>query len=512
MTAPTPGCADVPVGIFLEISDLSIAFDGVRVVEGLDLRLDRGESVALVGESGSGKSVTALSILQLLSYPRASHPSGSIRVEGRDVMGADEKEMRAIRGSRISMVFQEPMTSLNPLHTIRRQVEEVLSTHRGLRGRAARERTVELLELVGLQEASERLDSFPHQLSGGQRQRVMIAMAIANEPDLLIADEPTTALDVTVQAQILALIKELQERLGMALLLITHDLGIVRSMAERVYVMERGRVVEDGLTSEIFQRPQHPYTRKLIDAEPRSTCPIAEDDAPVLVETNDLTVEFPLRADRASPDRRTPARSPAATRPHLPLHQSRPQGRARPLRRHRRHEGRPDRRARAGRPALRCAARALHSGAHERRARPGKRDADTLRRNHMRTALSILIAGVALAGVPADASAQAAAAGSPDPARQWNQFRGPTGDGLSRATGVPVVFGEDRLVRWKTPIHDEGRIYFTSTDGTVSVISASRKFEVLAENEFDERLIASPAIVDGSIILRSETHVYRISR
>ena len=281
---------------FLQISDLSVAFDGVQVVHGLDLRLDRGESVALVGESGSGKSVTALSILQLLSYPRASHPSGSIRVEGRDVMGADEKEMRAIRGSRISMVFQEPMTSLNPLHTIRRQVEEVLSTHRGLRGRAARERTVELLELVGLQEARERLDSFPHQLSGGQRQRVMIAMAIANEPDLLIADEPTTALDVTVQAQILALIKELQQRLGMALLLITHDLGIVRSMAERVYVMERGRVVEDGPTSEIFQRPQHPYTRKLIDAEPRSTCPIAEDDAPVLVETKDLTVEFPLRA------------------------------------------------------------------------------------------------------------------------------------------------------------------------------------------------------------------------
>ena len=287
MTSPPP---------FLKISDLSIAFDGVQVVHGLDLRLDRGESVALVGESGSGKSVTALSILQLLPYPRASHPGGSIRVEGRDIMGADDAVMRSLRGSRISMVFQEPMTSLNPLHTIRRQVEEVLSTHRGLRGRAARERTVELLELVGLQEARERLDSYPHQLSGGQRQRVMIAMAIANEPDLLIADEPTTALDVTVQAQILALIKELQRRLGMALLLITHDLGIVRSMAERVYVMERGRVVEDGPTSEIFQRPQHPYTRKLIDAEPRSTCPIAEDDAPVLVETKDLTVEFPLRA------------------------------------------------------------------------------------------------------------------------------------------------------------------------------------------------------------------------
>jgi len=281
---------------FLEISDLSIAFDGVRVVEGLDLRLDRGESVALVGESGSGKSVTALSILQLLSYPRASHPSGSILVEGREVVGADETEMRPLRGSRISMVFQEPMTSLNPLHTIRKQVEEVLAVHRGLRGPAALERTVELLELVGLQEARERLDSYPHQLSGGQRQRVMIAMAIANEPDLLIADEPTTALDVTVQAQILALIKELQERLGMALLLITHDLGIVRFMAERVYVMERGRVVEEGSTEEVFERPRHVYTRKLLDAEPRSVCPIAENEAPVLVETTDLTVEFPLRA------------------------------------------------------------------------------------------------------------------------------------------------------------------------------------------------------------------------
>ena len=280
---------------FLQIADLAVAFDGVAVVHGLDLRLDRGESVALVGESGSGKSVTALSILQLLSYPRASHPSGSILVEGREVIGAAEPEMRAIRGSRISMVFQEPMTSLNPLHTIRRQVEEVLALHAGLRGPAALERTVELLELVGLQEARERLNSYPHQLSGGQRQRVMIAMAIAGDPDLLIADEPTTALDVTVQAQILALIKELQERLGMALLLITHDLGIVRAMADRVYVMEQGRVVEEGAADEVFQRPRHPYTKKLIDAEPRSTCPIPEDDAPALVEANDLTVEFPLR-------------------------------------------------------------------------------------------------------------------------------------------------------------------------------------------------------------------------
>ena len=280
---------------FLEISNLAVAFDGVQVVHGLDLRLDRGESVALVGESGSGKSVTALSVLQLLSYPRASHPTGSILVDGDEVIGADEPQMRAIRGSRISMVFQEPMTSLNPLHTIRKQVEEVLALHGGLRGPAALERTVELLELVGLQEARERLDSYPHQLSGGQRQRVMIAMAIAGDPDLLIADEPTTALDVTVQAQILALIKELQERLGMALLLITHDLGIVRAMADRVYVMEQGRVVEEGEADEVFQRPSHPYTRKLIDAEPRGACPIPEDDAPALVEAKDLTVEFALR-------------------------------------------------------------------------------------------------------------------------------------------------------------------------------------------------------------------------
>ncbi len=280
---------------FLEIADLAVAFDGVRVVHGLDLRLDRGESVAVVGESGSGKSVTALSILQLLNYPRASHPNGSIRIEGREVVGADEAEMRSIRGSRISMVFQEPMTSLNPLHTIRRQVEEVLALHFGLRGSAARERTLELLELVGLQEAHERLDSFPHQLSGGQRQRVMIAMAIAGDPDLLIADEPTTALDVTVQARILALIKELQERLDMALLLITHDLGIVRVMADRVVVMESGRVVEEGAADEVLKAPRHSCTRKLIDAEPRSVCPIAEDDAQALVEAKNLTVEFPRR-------------------------------------------------------------------------------------------------------------------------------------------------------------------------------------------------------------------------
>ncbi len=292
--APSVEAGTSPVPL-LEIGDLVVAFGGVEVVHGVDLRLDRGESVALVGESGSGKSVTALSVLQLLPYPQASHPRGSIRLDGRELVGAGDEEMRAVRGRRVSMVFQEPMTSLNPLHTIRRQVEEVLTLHRGLRGAEARERTVELLEMVGLREARDRLGSYPHQLSGGQRQRVMIAMAVAGDPDLLIADEPTTALDVTVQAQILALIGDLQKRLDMALLLITHDLGIVRTMADRVHVMERGRVVEEGGTTSIFARPQHAYTRKLLEAEPSGARAAPEDDAPILVEAKALTVEFSLR-------------------------------------------------------------------------------------------------------------------------------------------------------------------------------------------------------------------------
>ena len=285
-----------PLTPFLQIADLAVAFDGVQVVHGLDLRLDRGESVALVGESGSGKSVTALSVLQLLSYPRASHPTGSILVDGEEVVGAGEQEMRAIRGSRISMVFQEPMTSLNPLHTIRKQVEEVLAVHGGLSGAAARERTVELLELVGLQEARERLDSYPHQLSGGQRQRVMIAMAIANEPDLLIADEPTTAVDVTIQATILQLLKDLQKDMGLGILFITHDLGVVEHFADRVAVMRLGEIVEEGTVADVFGRPQHEYTQRLLASEPKGTPPEVPDSAAEMLATEGFRVWYPIKA------------------------------------------------------------------------------------------------------------------------------------------------------------------------------------------------------------------------
>ena len=230
----------------LEVDDLAVAFRGEEVVTGASFHIDRGETLALVGESGSGKSVTALSVMQLLPYQYASHPRGSVRVDGREVVGATEDDMLNIRGERVGMVFQEPMTSLNPLHTIERQLGEILFVHRGMGRREARERALELLDMVALPNATERLGAYPHELSGGQRQRVMIAMALANEPDLLIADEPTTALDVTVQAQILELLNELKERLGMALLLITHDLGVVRKMADRVCVMTRGAIVEQG--------------------------------------------------------------------------------------------------------------------------------------------------------------------------------------------------------------------------------------------------------------------------
>src|SRR5471032_2458239 len=240
----------------LSVRDLSVTFgtgdNAVRAVRNISFEIRRGETVALVGESGSGKSVTALSVLQLLPYPNASHPSGSIRFQGRELVGAPARDLLAVRGNRVSMIFQEPMTSLNPLHTIERQVNEVLILHKGLARNAARKRTLELLDQVGIPNAAERLDAYPHQLSGGQRQRVMIAMALANEPDLLIADEPTTALDVTIQAQILQLLKDLKARFGMALLLITHDLGIVRKMADRVCVMTAGEIVEAGPVEQIF--------------------------------------------------------------------------------------------------------------------------------------------------------------------------------------------------------------------------------------------------------------------
>ena len=283
----------------LSVRDLSVSFHApggeVRAVRHVSFDIGRGETVALVGESGSGKSVTALSIVQLLSYPPARHPSGSIHFRSDQLLGARERLLRAIRGNRIAMIFQEPMTSLNPLHTIEKQINEVLLVHKRLGRRAARARTLELLRLVGLPEAARRLGAYPHQLSGGQRQRVMIAMALANEPDLLIADEPTTALDVTIQAQILRLLRDLRDRFGMALLLITHDLGIVRKMADRVCVMTQGEIVEAGSTEEIFARPQHAYTRRLLEAEPRGEPHRAVEGVPSIVEGRDLRVWFPLK-------------------------------------------------------------------------------------------------------------------------------------------------------------------------------------------------------------------------
>src|SRR5205085_3710168 len=245
-------------------------------------------------ESGSGKSVSALSILKLLPYPSASHPSGTIRFGGRDLLTAAENDMREIRGNDISIIFQEPMTSLNPLHTIEAQIGEILSLHSGISGQTARARTLELLTQVGIPNPETRLKSYPHQMSGGQRQRVMIAMALANEPDLLIADEPTTALDVTVQAQILKLLKDLQTRLGMAMLFITHDLGIVRKIADRVCVMKDGKIVETGPVADVFDRPQHAYTRALLAAEPKPDPAPLQPQAPVVLETADLKVWFPV--------------------------------------------------------------------------------------------------------------------------------------------------------------------------------------------------------------------------
>jgi microcin C transport system ATP-binding protein len=280
----------------LSLKNLGVTFRMPAAVKGVSFDINKGESLALVGESGSGKSVTALSILQLLPYPLARHPAGSsIRFRGDELVGAPEKNLRKVRGNEISMIFQEPMTSLNPLHSVEKQVNETLILHKGLGQQAARNRTLELLKLVGIPDAAQRLSAYPHELSGGQRQRVMIAMALANEPDLLIADEPTTALDVTIQAQILKLLKELQQKLGMALLLITHDLGIVRKMADRVAVMTEGEIVEQGATEDIFQRPQHAYTRKLLAAEPKGDPIKAHPDAPVIMQGDEIKVYFPIK-------------------------------------------------------------------------------------------------------------------------------------------------------------------------------------------------------------------------
>jgi len=283
----------------LEINDLAVQFRTAQAttdaVRGVSFHINKGETVALVGESGSGKSVTALSILQLLPYPTAHHPRGSILFKGEELVGATPDTLSRIRGNEIGMIFQEPMTSLNPLHRVHKQIGEVLKLHHGMEGQAATDRTIELLDLVGIRDPEKRLESWPHQLSGGQRQRVMIAMALANEPDLLIADEPTTALDVTIQAQILHLLGELQQRLGMSMLLITHDLGIVEKISQRVCVMRQGEIVERGETATLFGQPQHEYTRHLLAAEPEAKLTPAPTQQTPLIEARELRVWFPIK-------------------------------------------------------------------------------------------------------------------------------------------------------------------------------------------------------------------------
>src|SRR5579871_4668124 len=283
----------------LDVRDLSVAFgqgEGrTLAVDRISFQVKPGQCTALVGESGSGKSVSALSVLRLLPYPAASHPSGSIRFKGRELLQLSENQMRGVRGANISIIFQEPMTSLNPLHTVEQQIREMLLLHRRMSGGAARERIIELLTQVGIPDAASRLSAYPHQLSGGQRQRVMIAMALANEPDLLIADEPTTALDVTVQAQILKLLKDTQTRLGMSMLFITHDLGIVRKIADRVCVMQQGKIVEQGEVARVYADPQHAYTRALLNAQPKPDPAQPQPAAPLVIKTDALKVWFPIR-------------------------------------------------------------------------------------------------------------------------------------------------------------------------------------------------------------------------
>jgi microcin C transport system ATP-binding protein len=283
----------------LKVDDLTTRFaipgGSLDAVKNASFKIAKGETLALVGESGSGKSVTALSVLQLLPYPLASHPSGSITFRGQELVGTNQETLQKVRGNEISMIFQEPMTSLNPLHTVEKQINEVLILHRGMSRGEARERTLELLDQVGIKNARQRLSAYPHELSGGQRQRVMIAMALANEPELLIADEPTTALDVTIQAQILALLRDLQARMGMAMLLITHDLGIVRKMADDVCVMTRGEIVEQGATRQVFEAPQHDYTKLLLAAEPKGDPLVTDPAAPQVMTGEEIKVHFPIK-------------------------------------------------------------------------------------------------------------------------------------------------------------------------------------------------------------------------
>ena len=284
----------------LSVRDLSVAFhqggNESRAVDHVSFDIMPGEVVALVGESGSGKSVTANSILKLLPYPSASHPSGEILFEGKDLLTLPVRQLRAVRGNDITMIFQEPMTSLNPLHSIEQQISEILELHQAITGAEARTKTLELLNQVGIREPEKRLKAYPHELSGGQRQRVMIAMALANRPKLLIADEPTTALDVTVQAQILQLLSDLKTRYGMSLLFITHDLGIVRKFADRVCVMTKGKIVETGSVEQVFSNPQHDYTRHLLAAEPRGEPPLSDQTKPVVMQGDDIKVWFPIKA------------------------------------------------------------------------------------------------------------------------------------------------------------------------------------------------------------------------
>ncbi|WP_377291714.1 ABC transporter ATP-binding protein [Rhizobium sp. SG2393] len=295
--SPEPLSAETPL---LSIRNLQVAFHQgghtSTAVDGVSFDIARGEVVALVGESGSGKSVTANSILKLLPYPAASHPAGEILFKGKDLLKASDADLRKVRGNDITMIFQEPMTSLNPLHPIERQIGEILDLHQGLKGEAARKRVLELLHQVGIREPEKRLTAYPHELSGGQRQRVMIAMALANRPELLIADEPTTALDVTVQAQILTLLKALKDEHGMSMLFITHDLGIVRKIADRVCVMTKGKIVETGPTAEVFANPQHAYTKHLLASEPRGRPPASDPSRPAVIEGQDVKVWFPIRA------------------------------------------------------------------------------------------------------------------------------------------------------------------------------------------------------------------------
>ncbi|MBC7281721.1 ABC transporter ATP-binding protein [Hoeflea sp.] len=295
MSGATAGNDDV----LLSVRDLSVAFhqggDSQMAVDHISFDIRRGETVALVGESGSGKSVSALSVLKLLPYPSASHPSGQILFKGQDLLSAPEAHIRDVRGNDITMIFQEPMTSLNPLQSVEKQISEILHLHQLIKPDEARRQVLELLDQVGIREPEKRLASYPHQLSGGQRQRVMIAMALANRPELLIADEPTTALDVTVQAQILELLRDLKHRHGMAMLFITHDLGIVRKFADRVCVMTDGKIVETGPTKDIFTNPKHAYTKHLLAAEPKGEPPGRKPDAPDVMRAEDIKVWFPVK-------------------------------------------------------------------------------------------------------------------------------------------------------------------------------------------------------------------------